>query len=143
MFVEGAEKDELEVTATSSDTGKRTIVVVDDDRDIRMILRANLEDEGYEVMEAEGGREALDVIRANQPDLVVLDIMMPEVDGYDVLQELRSNPEYAELPVVLLTARRQEADVWEGWSAGADYYITKPFKMNELIQFIRYIFGEE
>lgn len=128
---------------TTEATSKRTIVVVDDDQDIRMILRANLEEEGYDVKEAQGGREALDVIRQNDPDLVVLDIMMPEVDGYDVLQELRSKPEYAELPVVLLTARRQESDVWEGWSAGADYYITKPFKMNELIQFIRYIFGEE
>jgi two-component system alkaline phosphatase synthesis response regulator PhoP len=131
------------VAETTKTTSKRTIVVVDDDQDIRMILRANLEDEGYEVMEAAGGREALEVITSNDPDLVVLDIMMPEVDGYDVLQELRSKPEYAELPVVLLTARRQESDVWEGWSAGADYYITKPFKMKELIQFIRYIFGEE
>lgn len=122
---------------------KRTIVVVDDDRDIRMILRANLEEEGYAVLEASGGREALEVIRGSDPDLVVLDIMMPEVDGYDVLQELRSTPDYADLPVVLLTARRQESDVWEGWSAGADYYITKPFKMDELIKFIRYIFGED
>ncbi|MER3396428.1 MAG: two-component system response regulator [Acidimicrobiia bacterium] len=131
------------MTQTSESTSKKTIVVVDDDRDIRMILRANLEDEGYEVIEASGGRQALELIRESEPDLVVLDIMMPEVDGYDVLQELRSTPEYAELPVVLLTARRQEADVWEGWSAGADYYITKPFKMNELVQFIRYIFGED
>lgn len=122
---------------------KRTIVVVDDDRDIRMILRANLEEEGYAVLEASGGREALEVIKGSDPDLVVLDIMMPEVDGYDVLQELRSTPDYADLPVVLLTARRQESDVWEGWSAGADYYITKPFKMDELIKFIRYIFGED
>lgn len=131
------------MTATADSVSKKTIVVVDDDKDIRMILRANLEDEGYEVVEASGGRQALELIRENPPDLVVLDIMMPEVDGYDVLQELRSTPEYVELPVVLLTARRQEADVWEGWSAGADYYITKPFKMNELVQFIRYIFGEE
>ncbi len=131
------------MTETTKDRPKKTIVVVDDDQDIRMILRANLEEEGYDVMEAPGGREALEIIRNNSPDLVVLDIMMPEVDGYDVLQELRSAPEYAELPVVLLTARRQESDVWEGWSAGADYYITKPFKMNELIQFIRYIFGED
>lgn len=128
---------------TTDATAKKTIVVVDDDQDIRMLLKANLEDEGYEVMEAPGGREAIDMIKHNETDLVVLDIMMPEVDGYDVLQELRSKPEHAELPVVLLTARRQESDVWEGWSAGADYYITKPFKMRELIQFIRYIFGEE
>jgi two-component system alkaline phosphatase synthesis response regulator PhoP len=128
---------------STATTFKRTIVVVDDDRDIRMILRANLEDEGYAVLEAGGGREALEIIKESDPDLVVLDIMMPEVDGYDVLQELRSTPEFADLPVVLLTARRQESDVWEGWSAGADYYITKPFKMDELLKFIRYIFGED
>lgn len=133
----------MTVGDSTATTFKRTIVVVDDDRDIRMILRANLEDEGYAVLEAGGGREALEIIKESDPDLVVLDIMMPEVDGYDVLQELRSTPEFADLPVVLLTARRQESDVWEGWSAGADYYITKPFKMDELLKFIRYIFGED
>lgn len=120
----------------------RTILVVDDDPDIRMVLRTNLEEEGYQVREAEGGAAALDAIAKEPPDLVILDVMMPEVDGYDVLSEIRSRPEFESLPVVLLTARRQESDVWEGWSSGADYYMTKPFKMNELVRFVEYVFGE-
>lgn len=120
----------------------RTILVVDDDADIRMVLRTNLEEEGFEVREAEGGAAAIESIKDDPPDLVILDVMMPEVDGYDVLGDIRSKPEFEELPVVLLTARRQESDVWEGWSSGADYYMTKPFKMNELVRFVRYVFGE-
>lgn len=121
----------------------RTILVVDDDPDIRMVLRTNLEEEGFSVIEADGGQAAIEGVEASAPDLVILDVMMPEVDGYDVLAKLRSQPEYESLPVVLLTARRQESDVWEGWSSGADYYMTKPFKMNELVRFVRYVFGDE
>src|SRR3990172_6824524 len=121
---------------------ERTILVVDDDADIRMVLRTNLEEEGFAVIEADGGAAAIAGVEENTPDLVILDVMMPEVDGYEVLAELRSKPEYENLPVVLLTARRQESDVWEGWSSGADYYMTKPFKMNELVRFVRYVFGE-
>lgn len=120
----------------------RTILVVDDDADIRMVLRTNLEEEGFAVREADGGAAAIESIKGDPPDLVILDVMMPEVDGYDVLGDIRSKPEFEELPVVLLTARRQESDVWEGWSSGADYYMTKPFKMNELVRFVHYVFGE-
>lgn len=120
----------------------KTILVVDDDPDIRMVLRTNLEEEGFTVREADGGEAAITEVEDDAPDLVILDVMMPEVDGYDVLTRIRSKPELEALPVVLLTARRQESDVWEGWSSGADYYMTKPFKMNELVRFVRYVFGE-
>lgn len=120
----------------------KSILVVDDDADIRKVLRANLEDQGYDVREADGGESAIVEVESAAPDLVILDVMMPEVDGYDVLTKLRSRPETENLPVVLLTARRQESDVWEGWSSGADYYMTKPFKMTELVRFVQYVFGE-
>ena len=119
----------------------QTILVVDDDEDIRKVVSHNLEGEGYHVLTAAGGDEAMDMIKTEQPDLVILDIMMPERDGYDVLAEIRASPETADLPVVLLTAKRAESDIWEGWSSGADYYMTKPFEVGELMRFVKYVFG--
>ena len=101
----------------------------------------NLKCEGYRVLCAASGDEAMDLIRAEHPDLVILDIMMPVRDGYDVLAEIRSNPDTSDLPVVLLTAKRSESDIWEGWSSGADYYMTKPFEVGELLRFVNYVFG--
>jgi DNA-binding response OmpR family regulator len=119
----------------------RRILVVDDDEDIRKVVSHNLETEGYAVDTAEGGDEAMEVVKRHAPDLVILDIMMPVRDGYDVLAEIRANPDTAELPVVLLTAKRAESDIWEGWSSGADYYMTKPFEVGELLRFVKYVFG--
>ena len=93
------------------------------------------------MLTAAGGDEAMDIVKAEQPDLVILDIMMPVRDGYDVLAEIRASPETADLPVVLLTAKRAESDIWEGWSSGADYYMTKPFEVGELMRFVKYVFG--
>ena len=120
----------------------QTILVVDDDEDIRTVVSHNLESEGFRVLCAGGGDEALEIIGHDLPDLMILDIMMPVRDGYDVLAEIRSRPETAELPVVLLTAKRAESDVWEGWSSGADYYMTKPFEVGELLRFVHYVFGD-
>ncbi len=119
----------------------QTILVVDDDEDIRTVVSHNLEGEGYVVLTAEGGDEAMEIVKAQRPDLVILDIMMPGRDGYDVLAEIRGDPETADLPVVLLTAKRAESDIWEGWSSGADYYMTKPFEVGELMRFVKYVFG--
>ena len=119
----------------------RTVLVVDDDDDIRTVLCHNLEAEGYCAIPASSGDEALERVRASRPGLVILDVMMPERDGYDVLAALRSQPETADLPVMMLTARRGEADVWEGWSSGADYYMTKPFDLGELLRFVHFVFG--
>ena len=119
----------------------QTILVVDDDEDIRKVVSHNLEGEGYHVLTAAGGDKAMDIVKAEQPDLVILDIMMPVRDGYDVLAEIRASPETADLPVVLLTAKRAESDIWEGWSSGADYYMTKPFEVGELMRFVKYVFG--
>ena len=122
--------------------GTRTILVVDDDDDIRTVVCHNLESDGFHVMSANGGDAAMELLDHETPDLVILDIMMPVRDGYDVLAELRARPDTAELPVVLLTAKRAESDIWEGWSSGADYYMTKPFEVGELLRFVHYVFGQ-
>ena len=119
----------------------KRIVVADDDPDIRELLILNLEAEGFAVAAAADGEEARDLTRASLPDLVVLDVMMPERDGLEVLASLKANPSTRDIPVVLLTARATDADVWHGWRAGADYYLTKPFDLDELLRFVHYLLG--
>jgi DNA-binding response OmpR family regulator len=117
----------------------RRVVVADDDPDIVDILVFNLTAAGYEVESAADGVAALELVTASHPDLVVLDIMMPRMDGLQVLAALKAEPETKEIPVVMLTARASDTDLWEGWDAGADYYITKPFDLEELLRFIGYL----
>jgi DNA-binding response OmpR family regulator len=119
----------------------RRCLVVDDDPAIREILVTNLEAEGMDVHTADNGDDAARLVHELAPDLVVLDVMMPGRDGYAVLSELKSDPATSEIPVVLLTARAGEDDVWEGWKSGADYYITKPFSIEELMYFVEMAFG--
>ncbi|HEV7887010.1 MAG TPA: response regulator [Acidimicrobiales bacterium] len=112
------------------------ILVADDDQHIRELLTLNLEAEGFDVVAAADGEQAWELVRTCLPDLVVLDVMMPERDGLDVLGSLKSHPRTKDIPVVLLTAKATDAEVWEGWRAGADYYITKPFNLDELLHFV-------
>jgi DNA-binding response OmpR family regulator len=121
----------------------RRCLVVDDDPAIREILVTNLEAEGMDVATADNGDDAARLARELMPDLVVLDVMMPGRDGYAVLADLKSDPTTAEIPIVLLTAKASDDDVWEGWKAGADYYITKPFTIEELMYFVDMAFGPE
>ncbi len=109
------------------------ILVVDDDPLVTGLVKINLELGGFEVEEAWGGEEALQIIEERVPDLVLLDVMMPELDGWDLLRMLRSNPTTKDLPVVLLTAKVQERDVAKGWQMGADGYISKPFNPLEMV----------
>lgn len=117
----------------------RRILVADDDPDILELVSYNLEAEGFEVLRAVDGDEAWSLARNAAPDVVVLDVMMPERDGLDVLASLKSHPRTRHIPVVLLTAKATDAEVWEGWRAGADYYITKPFNLDELLRFVGYL----
>ncbi len=110
------------------------VLVVDDDPLVTGLVKINLELEDFEVAEAWGGEEALQIISDNAPDLVLLDVMMPELDGWDLLRILRENPSTRELPVILLTAKVQERDVAKGWQMGADGYITKPFNPLEMVE---------
>jgi DNA-binding response OmpR family regulator len=112
---------------------KERILVVDDDPDIVQFVRMNLELEGFEADAAENGRIALDMAKARPPDLVLLDVMMPEMDGLTVLRRLRSSPATANIPVIILTAKALAEDRVKGLDLGADDYITKPFDLDELI----------
>jgi len=117
----------------------RRILVVDDDPDIVELLALNLEAGGYSVESAFDGEQALAMAKKMLPDLVVLDVMMPKMDGMQTLAELRVHPDTCDIPIVMLTAKASDADVWSGWKAGADYYLTKPFDVDELMRFISYL----
>ncbi|HVF76624.1 MAG TPA: response regulator transcription factor [Acidimicrobiales bacterium] len=112
------------------------VLVADDDNDVRRLLTANLEFEGYTVAGCDNGDDARSLARTMAPDVIVLDVMMPKRDGFDVLAALKSNPATRGIPVVLLSAKANDEDVWKGWRAGADYYVTKPFNLDELLRFI-------
>lgn len=118
----------------------KKILAVDDERHIVRLVQVNLERAGYQVVTAFDGREALEKVESEQPDLVVLDVMMPYMDGFEVLQTLRKNQSTRDLPVIMLTAKAQDADVFRGWQSGVDCYLTKPFNPMELISFVKRIF---
>ena len=118
----------------------RKILAVDDEKHIVRLVQVNLERQGYEVVTASDGKEALEKVEEEHPDLVVLDVMMPYMDGFEVLQNLRRNPATREIPVIMLTAKAQDADVFRGWQSGVDCYLTKPFNPMELIAFVKRIF---
>jgi diguanylate cyclase (GGDEF)-like protein len=117
---------------TAESNGKR-ILVVDDDRNLRKIIQTNLELAGYEVTTAANGNEALRVLDAMQPDLVVLDVMMPLMDGYEVARRIRRHPSNTSVPIIMLTAKSEVEDKLAGFDAGADDYMTKPFGPQELL----------
>ncbi len=119
-------------------TAKRTILVVDDEPHIVMGLRDALEFEGFRVISATNGREGIVLARTESPDAIILDLMLPDVNGYAVCEEVRRIN--ALVPIVMLTARSQETDKVRGLDAGADDYVTKPFGVNELIARVRAIF---
>jgi DNA-binding response OmpR family regulator len=106
--------------------------VADDDPDILTLVRFRLEREGYEVVGASDGQAALDLALEREPDVAVLDVTMPRLDGYEVTRRLRKEGRTRATAVILLTARVQETDVQEGLAAGADDYVTKPFSPQEL-----------
>jgi two-component system alkaline phosphatase synthesis response regulator PhoP len=119
----------------------KKILAVDDERAIVRLVQINLERQGYQVVTAYDGKEALEKIATEKPDLVVLDVMMPYMDGFEVLQQLRKNPETRDLPVIMLTAKAQDTDVFRGYTSGVDLYLTKPFNPMELVSFVKRIFS--
>ena len=119
----------------------RKILACDDEAAILRLVQTNLERAGYDVATAADGREALEKLGAERPDLVILDVMMPYVDGFGILQEIRRDPATRDLPVILLTAKSTDADTLRGWQEGADSYLTKPFNPKELLAFVDRIFA--
>jgi len=116
-----------------------TILVVDDDPGIVRVVEINLTQEGYQVCKAADGEEALASIAAAPPDLVVLDVMMPKMDGFEALKRLKGDPATADIPIIMLTARAQDEDVFEGYGTGAQWYLPKPFDPLELRQVVRHL----
>jgi CheY-like chemotaxis protein len=121
---------------------QRTIMVVDDNPDIITIVKTILEGKGFQVLSASSGQELLNLLTDRKPDLIILDIMMPEMDGLEVLGRLKAVTETASIPVILLTAKVQYEDVLGGYKLGADYYITKPFTSTQLVNGINLLLGE-
>lgn len=113
---------------------KYRILVVDDERRMVGFIRLNLEQDGYEVIEAFNGTEALNRLRDSLPDLILLDVMMPDIDGFEVLRTIR---EISQVPVIMLTAKGEEDDKVKGLELGADDYVTKPFSPRELVSRIK------
>ena len=111
---------------------KIVVVIADDDPQISRLVKFKLEKEGYSIFLGENGQEALDLIREVTPDIVILDVMMPVMDGFEVLRELKSEQVTAGIPAIMLTAREMEEDVLKGFDLGAVDYMTKPFSPSEL-----------
>lgn len=122
---------------------KRKILVVDDEVAIVRVLRDRLETEGFEVLTAYDGLQGIEIAQKEQPDLIIMDITMPNMDGITAAKLLREKPETAHVPIVMLTARGQETDEQAGYQAGATLYLTKPFSTRQLVREIRNILGEE
>ncbi len=114
-----------------------TILVVDDEEDLRKVLDFNLSNQGYETLLASTGQEALDLARAHVPDLVLLDVMLPDMQGTQVCQRLKQDADTREIPIVMVTARGEEIDRVVGFELGVDDYVVKPFSVRELMLRVR------
>jgi DNA-binding response OmpR family regulator len=117
------------------------VLIADDDPDILSLVKLRLERSGYDVVSAGDGEQALERARAQTPDLALLDVMMPKLDGYEVTARLRQEEATRHLPVILLTARVQESDIARGVEAGADDYVKKPFSTHELRDRVQAVLG--
>jgi len=126
--------------ASERKLGKR-ILVAEDDPNILRQIEFNLQSNGYVIETAQTGADALKQLMTNKPDLLITDIMMPEMDGYELVSSLRSDEQLADLPVIMLTARTQDEDVAQGYNSGTDLYLTKPFNPTELLAFVQRILG--
>jgi CheY-like chemotaxis protein len=119
------------------------VLIVDDEAPIRLLCRVNLEAEQMEVIDAGDGPTGLEKARSEEPDVILLDVMMPEMDGMEVLDRIKANPQNAHIPVILVTAKAQDEDLLAGYKFGADYYITKPFTSRQLLYGIGLVLGRE
>ena len=112
---------------------KKRILLVDDERDMVFAVKLQLEAEGFDVLTAADGQEALDKARRENPDLIILDLMLPKMDGYKVCRMLKFDKKYKKIPIIIFTARIQQSDEKLGYEVGADVYLTKPFEPKTLL----------
>jgi DNA-binding response OmpR family regulator len=122
-------------------TGEATVLVVDDDPVILKLLEVNFQMEGFAVLTAADGEEGVQVARAEHPDVIVSDIMMPRVNGLELVQQLKADPDTEAIPIILLSAKAQSSDVRQGMEAGADDYVTKPFEPLDLVDRVHRLIG--
>ena len=120
----------------------KEILIVDDEPDVVVPIQFLMEQQGYLVMVAERGEDALDLIYQYKPDLVILDILLPGIDGYEVCEIIRLDPSFRDVKIIFLTARDREVDIAKGLSLGADAYITKPFSNTELVAKVKELLEE-
>ena len=116
---------------------KKKVLIVDDEVDLVETLKFKLEASGFDTLTAYDGLEALSKAKNDHPDLILLDIMLPKLNGYQICRELKSDDKYKHIPIVMLTAKAQESDKFWGLETGADEYVTKPFDSNQLIDIIK------
>ena len=119
------------------------ILIIDDDVSVRMLVSDVLALEGYEVTSAHDGFAGLRAVESERPDCVVLDVMMPGLDGHAVLQRIRAADGGPDLPVVMLTAAADDSHAWRAWTEGVDYFLAKPFEPDELLRYLDYLFKNE
>jgi DNA-binding response OmpR family regulator len=129
------------MTAAASGREQPLVLAADDDPDILELVSFRLERSGYTVIQAHDGEEALRLALERKPDLAVLDVMMPKLDGFELTRRLRAEEATSRMPIILLTARAQDTDVQQGFDAGADDYIRKPFSPQELRTRVQAILG--
>jgi two-component system, OmpR family, alkaline phosphatase synthesis response regulator PhoP len=116
---------------------KKTVLVVDDQPHIVRLIQVNLEKEGFHVATASDGLEGITKVRETTPDLVILDVIMPHKDGFEVLRDMKEDPALAEIPVVMLTVKTHNADIVKGLREGAELYLPKPFHPKELVSLVK------
>jgi len=116
---------------------KKKILIVEDEESLLKLESILLTSKGYEVVGATNGQAALDAVKKERPDLVLLDIMLPEIDGFEVCRRIKKDPDTEQIPVIMLTAKKSREDMARGEKVGADWYITKPFKSAMVIETIQ------
>ncbi len=121
----------------------KKILVVDDEQDISLILTSFLEMNGYQATSARDGVEAVEMVASLAPDLILMDVMMPDMSGYQVVRLLKSQPASRDIPVIMLTAKTEQSDRFWGLDSGADTYMNKPFELDDVLLEIQRLLGEK
>ena len=121
----------------------KKVLVIDDEETIRKFIKIQLGKAGYEVKEAADGEQAMVQLKRDRFDVLICDIMMPKKNGWEVLKEIRSNPETREIPVIILTGKNEDSDIFKGYELGANYCITKPFTKSQLLSGLNMIFDKK
>lgn len=127
----------------NQDSSKKTVLIVDDEIPILDALRVRIEASGYNVLTATNGQEALDKARTLKPDLIILDVLLPKMDGYEVARLLKFDSRYKDIPIIMLTAKTQDSDKKIGAEVRVDEYMTKPFDTKSLMELIKKHTGEK